>query len=391
MDRLVLGIAVLFCAVLRVACYDLVDEYKGSSFFDRWDFFGNYDNLTLGDVWWLGRQSAFSQGLAYVNGAGNAILKVDNMHNVPYNEKRNSVRITTQKDYDVGSLWIIDALHIPFGCSVWPAFWTVGPNWPQDGEIDIIEGINVMPFNQMALHTSPGCHHPPENEQYQISQTLLTDCSDPAGCTVLEVQENSFYTGFAAAGGGVWATQFDVAGYAVASIWFWSRSNVPAGIAASNSTSPLDISSWGPPTASYPATYCNITEFFSRQKLVLDITLCGKWAGLTEQYFPTCGSQGPTGQCYQDQVVGSGDNYNDAYFEINSIRAYTTGGPVPTAAALPAIETHRIPTEVVFSMLSPATQTERPMFFDGTTRDGFSWALVGAGLVGTLMALELCR
>lgn len=28
--------------------YDLVREYSGPTFFDRWDFFGNWDHLTLG-------------------------------------------------------------------------------------------------------------------------------------------------------------------------------------------------------------------------------------------------------------------------------------------------------------------------------------------------------
>ena len=34
---------------------------------------------------------ALNQGLAYVNGANNAIIKVDNTSNVPYNQKRNTV------------------------------------------------------------------------------------------------------------------------------------------------------------------------------------------------------------------------------------------------------------------------------------------------------------
>lgn len=58
------------------------------------------------------------QGLAYVNGAGNAIIKVDNTTGVAQNEKRNTVRITTSDSYNYGSLWVIDLLHIPFGCSV---------------------------------------------------------------------------------------------------------------------------------------------------------------------------------------------------------------------------------------------------------------------------------
>lgn len=46
-----------------------------------------------GDVWWLNQGDAFGQGLAYINNAGNAILKVDNTHNVAFNQKRNSVSV----------------------------------------------------------------------------------------------------------------------------------------------------------------------------------------------------------------------------------------------------------------------------------------------------------
>lgn len=44
-----------------------------------------------GDVIWVDRDTASSQGLAYTNDAGNAILKVDNTSIVPFNQKRNSV------------------------------------------------------------------------------------------------------------------------------------------------------------------------------------------------------------------------------------------------------------------------------------------------------------
>ncbi|KAG5637617.1 hypothetical protein H0H81_003951 [Sphagnurus paluster] len=310
--------------------YDLVHAYAGASFFQGWDFYGGYDNLTSGDVVWLNAADALGQGLAYVNSAGRAVLKVDNQHTVPFGQKRSSIRITTQAAYGVGSLWIADMTHIPFGCSVWPAFWTKGPTWPDNGEIDIMEYINLMPNNQMALHTLPGCvHSPPPN---QLGNSSQLDCSQPSGCVVLETQPASTLQAFSDAGGGVWATQFDVAGIF---IWFWSRANVPPSITNSTGTSGIDISQWGPPSASFPATTCNITQFFSPQNLIFDITLCGIWAGLGSEYLPQCAGSGPSGICYNDNVVGPGDRYNDAYFEINYVRAYTTGGvaPTPTAAA----------------------------------------------------------
>jgi len=307
-----------------------VRDYSGSTFFDRWDFYGSWDNLTHGDVWWLDRASASSSQLVYINENNRAIVKVDNVTNVPFNEKRNSVRITSQDFYGVGSLWIIDLTHLPYGCSVWPAFWSKGPHWPNNGEIDTIEGVNLMGANQYAMHTLPGCSQP--QGVWQTGVSGETDCSQPSGCTVTEMNPNSYREAFAAAGGGVWATQFDVAGIF---IWFWSRPNLPLSILQATSTSSIDVSEWGPPSASFPASGCDISRYFTAQQLVIDITLCGDWASIPSVYNPQCFNSGPTGRCYDDNVVGPGSpKYDDAYFEINYVRAYTTGGPAPTATPL---------------------------------------------------------
>ncbi|KAJ7151048.1 concanavalin A-like lectin/glucanase domain-containing protein [Mycena filopes] len=309
-----------------VSPYFLVDDFSGLTFFDNWEFYGNYDNLTLGDVVWLNEADAFTQELALVNSAGNVIIKVDNFSNVPMNQKRNSVRINTKSTYSLGSLWIIDAVHLPYGCSVWPSIWTVGPTWPGGGEIDIIEGVNMMLNNQYALHTTSGClHTTPPNQKGSSS---LVDCSQPPGCLVGETTPNSYQSGFAAAGGGVWAAQFDYTGIF---IWFWSRPDVPASITQATATSSIDLADWGAPSASYLNSTCAIDQFFGPQSMVIDITLCGQYAGLPEQYQATCAGTGPTGICYNDNVVGPGNNYDEAYFELKYVRAYTTAAPGATA------------------------------------------------------------
>lgn len=328
----------LFCSLSlssTALCFSLVKDYSGANFFNDkqgnplWDFYGSWDNLTLGDVWWLNSSAAFAQRLAYVNGQNQVVLKVDNSSVVPLNQKRNSVRIETRDLYGVGSLWIVDIAHVPFGCSVWPAFWTYGGKWPDDGEIDILEAINMQTGNQMALHTLPGCNHSAPSNQRGVNDG--PDCSTAAGCVVHESAPNSFGTGFNNAGGGVWATQFDVSGIY---IWFWTRNSIPAYITQPSASSTMDISTWGPPSASFPATTCNVTKFFAAQRLVFDITLCGNWAGETINYLPTCSGAGPTGNCYQDNVVGAGSpKYDQAYFEVNYLRAYTTGLPTPSPTA----------------------------------------------------------
>ena len=48
--------------------------------------------------------------------------------------------------------------YITLGCGTWPAYWLCGDNWPNNGEIDIIEGVNTQNFNQMTLHSKANCN-----------------------------------------------------------------------------------------------------------------------------------------------------------------------------------------------------------------------------------------
>ena len=42
------------------AAYNLVKEYSGQNFFNGWDFYGNYDNLTSGMCHSVTRQGGWS-------------------------------------------------------------------------------------------------------------------------------------------------------------------------------------------------------------------------------------------------------------------------------------------------------------------------------------------
>ena len=59
-----------------------------------------------------------SAGLTSVNDKGNAILRVDDTSTVEYNQKRFAVSINTTEAYGPGNVFVLDAIHIPFGCSV---------------------------------------------------------------------------------------------------------------------------------------------------------------------------------------------------------------------------------------------------------------------------------
>jgi hypothetical protein len=90
--------------------------------------------------------------------------------------------------------------------------------WPNSGEIDIIEGINGMTNNEVTLHAPPGCMKT-EIPGQQTGVTIEANCSAVEGCTVKETKPNSFGPAFAQAGGGVYAMQFASSGIY---FWFWS-------------------------------------------------------------------------------------------------------------------------------------------------------------------------
>ena len=82
-----------------------------------------------------------------------------------------------------------------------------------------MEAINHDTDNQMAIHTTDGCVT--DETIVHTGELGFAECASASGCTVRETKANSYGTGFNQAGGGVWATQFDVAGIY---IWFWNLS-----------------------------------------------------------------------------------------------------------------------------------------------------------------------
>lgn len=48
MARAVSALAVVLATTRLTTAYDIVRDYSGASFFDGWDFYGNWDNLTNG-------------------------------------------------------------------------------------------------------------------------------------------------------------------------------------------------------------------------------------------------------------------------------------------------------------------------------------------------------
>lgn len=307
---------------LSTAGYVLQDDYSIDKFFSMFEFFTAPDP-TNGYVTYVGQSAAQAAGL--VNTNNNAIYMGVDYTNVASGSGRQSVRLTSKKSYTHG-LIILDASHMPGGvCGTWPAFWTVGPNWPAGGEIDIIEGVNSQVSNSMALHTNQGCAI---TNNGLFSGTISTPNCDVkaagqpnnAGCQILMSNSASYGTGFNQGQGGVYATEWTSDHI---SIWFFPRSAIPADI-SSGTPNP---GNWGQPAARF-AGGCQIDNFFSNHQIVFDTTFCGDWAANVWTTDPVCSSKAPTCQSF---VQNNPSAFKDAFWSINSLKVYQSpeGGNFP--------------------------------------------------------------
>ena len=192
---------------------------------------------------------ATAQAYNLTYSAGNTfILRADSQNTVAAGEPgRKSVRLVSLQTFEHHAAmyvisnaspngWIADAAshrysfdvrHMPQGCGTWPAIWEAGLNdWPAEGEIDILEGVNDVSPNQMTLHTSPGCTMPGGGAQ--TGTTLLTDCNalvnGNAGCGVADTVGNSFGPAFNANEGGFFGLERTDS---FIKIWFWPRNGSP--------------------------------------------------------------------------------------------------------------------------------------------------------------------
>ena len=143
--------------------------------------------------------------------------------------------------------------------------WTVGPDWPNSGEIDIVEGANQAAENLMSLHTTKNCTVAGSGESGTlITNNCFVDAVDQpinSGCAVRSLPNvNSFGAGFNSGRGGVYAMEWTSKAI---KIWFFPRGSIPASI----TTGRPDPTTFGLPAANFEGS-CDIDSRFLHQKLV---------------------------------------------------------------------------------------------------------------------------
>ncbi|KAF1839927.1 glycoside hydrolase family 16 protein [Cucurbitaria berberidis CBS 394.84] len=300
---------------LSIAGYVLEDDYM-TDFYGGFDFFTGADP-TEGFVQYVDEATARQTNLINASMTTAVQWGVDSQKKTP--KGRPSVRIESKKTYDSG-LIVLDVAHMPFGCGTWPAFWTVGPNWPKNGEIDILEGVNEMDHNGMTLHTGPNCAIGQDTAQFSGEVTTpncdvaAEDQSKNVGCSIKHPSKQSYGAGLNKIGGGVYATQWTADAI---SVYFFPRDSIPADVLGDSP----DPSGWGLPAAKFTGS-CDIEKTFKEQKIVFDTTFCGQWAGKIWG----SGSCAKKATTCEEYVRDNPEAFAEAYWTVNALKVYQDNG-----------------------------------------------------------------
>lgn len=155
---------------------------------------------------------------------------------------------------------------------------------------------------------------------------LETNCFEGAdanaGCGV-QGPPSSYGKALNDAGGAVFAAELRADGIRS---WFFPRSNVPGDVQAamadttSAKSAHPDPSKWPQALADFPKTDCDIGSHFNNQSIVVNIDLCGQWAGRVYSTEDKC-----PGQCTQ-YVSTNPAAFATAEWNFGSFKVFQAAG-----------------------------------------------------------------
>jgi len=309
----------LFLVGVASGSYVLTDNFSGTTFFNNFIFFTG-DDPTDGYVDYVNKTDAFNWG--YVKTSSSEVYIGCDYWTISSGRGRGSVRISSVKSWSDG-LFILDLNHMPQGCGTWPAFWLCGPDWPNYGEVDIIEGVNLQTNDQATLHTSNGCDQSGESTSSFTGSWADGSNGQPAtncwidapnqysnqGCSIIDKVQD-YGAPLNNLGGGVFATLINSS---IIGVWFWPRSDIPSDI-TDNEPVP---NSWGKPFGRWQLGSSCPASHFQNLSLIFDLTFCGQWAGSV--FESDCPGKGT---CI-DFVQNNPSQFKDSYWSINYVHIFT--------------------------------------------------------------------
>jgi hypothetical protein len=346
-----------------VGPYKLVDLQEGDDFFSHYIFYNGQDSEgSKGYINYVAREEAFRLGIANVtletnNNNNNTEEPFVYMSTSPTEEgPRDSVRLEGLKRYNRG-LFIIDIRHMPAGCGTWPAFWlTDEANWPINGEIDLIEGVNTQTEAKTALHTTKVCNMndvpqgvktgswdtaqgvPMKNGELDMTLREAKNCFvyDPhqwlnQGCVAVSDNNATIGTPLNDNGGGVFVLEWDPINRFMKSWAFTPHGEMPENLRqALDYANNLETSKqvvpdptlWSLPYAYFPigkGTNCP-SEHFRNMHLVFNMALCGSVSG--NRFFMDCPILNEKYGSCDDYIKANTDAMNEIYWKVRGVYVY---------------------------------------------------------------------
>ena len=274
-----------FRAHEAAGCGSLHDDYKlawsaeGETFFDDWQFINKSE--TRGAEWYLNKTEAFHQGVVFASKAG-AMMRVGEQVQ-PF--KRRSVMLHSAQAWrpDVGFIVVMKYKHVPYGPGVWPAFWLVNSDtgWPKGGELDILEYANDD-TNKVSFHTDKRCKLNVDRmlecskDIKDITKEMIASCytnytGNELGCMPPQVRRTGEWY---SENPGILALLWDASGI---SYFHIPESEIPADLSSNHPQPNTWKSEWRMAFMPFDAQSC--IGIARPQEIVLNIAICGDWAG----------------------------------------------------------------------------------------------------------------
>lgn len=281
--------------------YSLNQTFSGPTFFDNFNFYTG-DDPTHGYVDFVGRTEAENLSIIGFDDVTGLIYMGADFNNVVPSDGRGRKAVRLESNFQTSGdvLIVIDLVHMPSsdghlsnGCGVWPAFWSFGPDWPHNGEIDIIEYANSQITDLTTLHTDENCNQWEEDTSTFTGAWGLNFYGQPgtncdvnapdqyanAGCGISS-DRAAVGSSFNARNGGIYALEW-ISSTEIKAFYF-DRDSIPGDLM--NKTP--NPSAWGLPYARFEVgsgSNCS-SGHFGEHSIIFDLTFCGRFQ-LISTYF----------------------------------------------------------------------------------------------------------
>jgi hypothetical protein len=383
--------------------YELIERQEGSDFFDYYSFYEGRDSVgSNGYLMYVSENTATELGIVNVTYEKDMLdeydrkrqrrRKVEDSNNISssnisssnsnsnrtssteaeYDETdkpfiymgsspteegpRNSIRLEGNRRFNRG-LFIIDLRHMPAGCGTWPAFWlTDEANWPVNGEIDIVEGVNFQSVAKTALHSTKGCSMDDiplgtmtgewdtatgiPNAKTGIPDMTVRyaqNCFvyDPhqwlnQGCVAGDTGGGSLGEPLNEKGGGIYALEWDPINTHIKTWVFTPHENAPENLvdAIRTASNPLeervmpDPEQWPIPYGYFgigDGTSCS-ADHFRHMRLVFNLAFCGSVSG--NRFQLDCKKQAEQFDTCNEYIKSDPKEMDEAYWKIRGVYVY---------------------------------------------------------------------